>query len=90
MQALSISVVAATSAAWAASLISQQLQSLNFLDRSLTLDLIALFLAALVSFTKILFFADLMLANEIHLRSVLYKNINRCVFHQSLDTDSSM
>ena len=29
----------------------------------LTLDLIALFLAAFVSFTKILFFADLMLAN---------------------------
>ena len=50
-------------------------------------NLIALFLAALVSFTKILFFADLMLANEIHLRSSYY---NLCVFHQSLDTDSSM
>ena len=35
----------------------------TFFTQVLTLDLIALFLAAFVSFTKILFFADLMLAN---------------------------
>ena len=39
----------------------------TFLTAVLTLDLIALFLAALVSATKILFFADLMLANVVYL-----------------------
>ena len=85
--ALSISVVAASSAAWAAALSPAATAASTFLIAVLTLDLIALFLAALVSFTKILFFADLMLAHEIRLRSSYY---NLCVFDQSLDTDSSM
>ena len=87
VQALSISEVAASNAAWAAALSPAAIAASTFLIAVLTLDLIALFLAALVSFTKIHFFADLMLANEIHLRFFTY---NLCVFHQSLDTDSLM
>ena len=63
VQALSISEVAFTKHACAAALSPAVIAASTFLIEVLTLDLIDLFLAVLVSVTKILFLADLMLAN---------------------------
>ena len=60
--ALAIAEVASFNAASAAALSFAATAASTFLIAVLTPDLIALFLAALVSVTKILFFADLMLA----------------------------
>ena len=60
--ALSIVAVAASNADFAASLSLAATAAFTFLTAVLTPDLIALFLSAFVLFTKILFFADLMLA----------------------------
>lgn len=62
-QALSISTVAAFNASNAAALSFAAIAASTFFIDVLTLDLIALFLAVFVSVTKILFFADLILAN---------------------------
>ena len=62
--ALAITEVASFNAASAAALSFAATAASTFLIAVLTPDLIALFLAALVSVTKILFFADLMLANS--------------------------
>ena len=61
---MSITVVAFSSAAFAASLSCASIATRTFLTAVLTEDLIALFLSALVWFTKILFFADLIFASE--------------------------
>ncbi len=82
--ALSISVVAANNAACAAALSPAAIAASTFLIEVLTLERIALFLAAFVWFTKIL--SGLNICHFVHLHSYL----NLCVFHQSLDTDSSM
>ena len=63
VQALLISEIAATKAVCAAALSAAVTAASTFLQAVFTLERIALFLAALVSFTKILFLADLMLAN---------------------------
>ena len=60
--ALLIVAVAAVNAAFAASLSLAAIAAFTFLTEVLTPDLIALFLSAFVLFTKILFFADLILA----------------------------
>ena len=60
--ALSIVAVAATNAALAASLSLAAIAAVTFLTEVFTPDLIALFLSAFVLLTKILFFADLILA----------------------------
>lgn len=73
-QALSISLVATNKAACAAALSPAAIAASTFFTTVFTLDLIALFLAALVSATKILFFADLMLANLY--TSIDFRNIN--------------
>ena len=64
--ALSISLVAANNAACAAALSFAATAASTFLTAVLTLDLIALFLAALVSATKILFFERLGLLSQPH------------------------
>ena len=74
--ALSISLVAANNAACAAALSFAATAASTFLTAVLTLDLIALFLAALVSATKILFFADLILANFVHLQNYFTSQTN--------------
>jgi hypothetical protein len=61
--ALSITEVAFNNAAEAASLSFAATAASTFLIAVLTPDLIALLRSAFVLFTKILFFADLMLAN---------------------------
>ena len=61
--ALSIVEIAFNKAASAAALSFAAIAASTFLIAVLTPDLIDLFLAALVSLTRILFFADLMLAN---------------------------
>jgi hypothetical protein len=63
VHALSISEIAAVRQAAAAVLSPAATAASTFLQAVFTLERIALFLAALVSFTKILFFADLMFAN---------------------------
>jgi len=63
VQALSISEVAANKHACAAALSPAEIAASTFLMEVFTLDLIALFLAVLVSVVRILFLADLMLAN---------------------------
>ncbi len=60
--ALSIVAVAASNADLAASLSFAATAAFTFFTAVLTPDLIALFLSAFVLFTKILFFADLILA----------------------------
>lgn len=62
-QAFEISTVASCNAAVAVTLSLATIAASTFLIIVLTFDLIALFLAAFVSVTKILFFADFMLAN---------------------------
>ena len=61
--AFSISEIAFTKFACAAALSPAEIEASTFLIEVFTLDLIALLRAALVSLTKILFLADLMLAN---------------------------
>ena len=61
--ALLISEIATVKAACAASLSPFATATSTFLIQVFTLDLIDLFLNVFVSITKILFFADLMLAN---------------------------
>lgn len=63
VHALSISEVAFTKHACAAALSPAAIAASTFLIEVFTFDLIALFLAVLVSVTKILFLADLILAN---------------------------
>ena len=71
MQALSIVEIAVDNAAFAASLSFATTAASTFLIAVLTSDLIDLFLAVLISVTKILFFADLMLASLVHLQCVI-------------------
>ena len=66
--ALSIYTVAAFNAAKAVSLSFAAIAASTFLIAVFTLERIALFLAVFVSITLILFFADLMLANFLHLQ----------------------
>lgn len=60
--------IATVKAAFAASLSFAATAASTFLMEVFTSLLIDLFLAALVSVTKILFFADLILANLVHLQ----------------------
>ena len=60
--------IAFTNAAAAASLSFAATAASTFFIEVLTAERIALFLAALVLLTKILFFADLMLAKSVHLQ----------------------
>jgi len=63
VQALSISEIAFTKLACAAALSPAAIAASTFFMEVFTLDLMDLFLAVLVWVTKILFLADLMLAN---------------------------
>lgn len=71
-------MVAAFKAALAASTSFCATAASTFFTAVFTLDLIALFLAAFVSFTKILFLADLILANLVHLQQLIFSNVNDC------------
>jgi hypothetical protein len=82
-----ISEIATRSAACAAAASFASTAFSTFLTMVFTLDLIALFLAALVWFTKILFFADLMLANLYTSNYVIMMNIFRNIPLES-DTDN--
>ena len=88
LPALLISAIAAFKASAATALSLAATAASTYFIAVLTLDLIALFLAAFVSLTKILFFADLMLANvntsniEILFPLILFGRPGHGTFHR--------